>query len=171
MNQREEEVLERYNEIVDDAIDKAGELLNNKPRIAELILKQLLRVDSENLSGLQLLGLCKQRLGEYEESIEIIKTVLELDPTNSDNWNNLGLAYGGLNKNDKAIECIQKACSLTSDNWLYKNNLALQYRAKGDYENAVNYLKEAIESDETSPLWTNLAGVYGEQNMMDEAEL
>ena len=75
MNQQEEEVLERYNDIVDDAIDKAGELLNNKPRIAEIILKQLLRVDSENLSGLQLLGLCKQRLGEYEESIEIIKTV------------------------------------------------------------------------------------------------
>jgi tetratricopeptide (TPR) repeat protein len=170
MNQQEEEVLERYNDIVDDAIDKAGELLNNKPRIAELILKQLLRVDSENLSGLQLLGLCKQRLGEYEESIEIIKTVLELDPTNSDNWNNLGLAYGGLDKNDKAIECIQKACDLTEKNWLYKNNLALQYRAKGDYENAEKYLKEAIESDETAPLWINLAGVYGEQLMLDEAE-
>jgi tetratricopeptide (TPR) repeat protein len=172
MNQeeKEEDILERYNQIVDDAINMAGECLTKKPLVSELILKQLLKVDSENLEGLKLLGLCKQRLGEFEESIEIIKTVLELDPDNSDNWNNLGLSYGGLDQRDKAIECIKKACELKKDAFLYKNNLALQYRAKGDYEKAVRYLKEAIEGENNSQLWVNLAGVYFEQKMIDEAE-
>ena len=168
MNQ-EEDLLERYNEIIDEALEKSNELIASKPRIAEVLLKQLLKVDSENLFGLQLLGLCKQRLGEYDESVEIIKKSLELDPSNADNWNNLGLSYGGLEKNDKAIECIQKANELKND-YLFKNNLALQYRSKGDYENAVRYLKEAIEEKENSQLWVNLAGVYGEQNMIEESE-
>ena len=55
MNQ-EEDLLERYNEIIDEALEKSNELIASKPRIAEVLLKQLLKVDSENLFGLQLLS-------------------------------------------------------------------------------------------------------------------
>ena len=79
----EEMTIEMSKKIMDDATDKAAELLETKPAIAELILKQLLRVDPEHSTGMQLLGLAKHRLGKNAEAIEIFQVALELDPGNA----------------------------------------------------------------------------------------
>jgi tetratricopeptide (TPR) repeat protein len=100
-------ILDKADEIMDEAVEKAGELLCTKPRIAEIILKQLLKCDPEHLAGLQLMGLCKHRMGENAEAVEIISTALELDPTNADNYNNLGLAYAGLSQYERSITAIE----------------------------------------------------------------
>jgi tetratricopeptide (TPR) repeat protein len=163
-------ILEKANEIMDEAVEKAGELLMNKPHIAEIILKQLLRCDPEHLAGLQLLGLCKHRIGENAEAVEIIKTALELDPTNADNWNNLGLAYGGMGNYEKSIEAIEKAVELKPEQFLFKNNLSLQYRAIGQYDKSIQIMKEAIEGCARSQLYLNLGGIYGEMKDLDKAE-
>lgn len=160
--EQDEDFLERANEIMDGAVEKAGELLMTKPQISEIILKQILRCDPEHNTALQLLGLCKHRLGENAEAIEIIQTVLDLDPDNPDNWNNLGLAYGGLDNHTKSIECIQRAIDLNPDQFLFKNNLALQYRCLGDYENAILCLKDALKTSPQPQIWLNLGGIYGE---------
>lgn len=164
------EIMNKANDIMDDAIDKAGQLLSTKPHIAEIILKQLLRCDPEHLSGLQLMGLCKHRMGENAEAVEIIQTVIELDPSNSDNYNNLGLAYGGLGEYDRAIEVMKKAIELNPDQFLFKNNLALQYRSVGNYEMAVRTLKEGLVQKEQQQLWLNLGGIYGEMRDIEEAK-
>lgn len=164
-------VLERANDIMEEAVEKAGELLTMKPRVAEVILKQLLKCDPEHLSGLQLLGLCKHRLGEHAEAIEIISTALELDPDNADNYNNLGLAYAGLGNHERSIAAIEKAIEHKPDQFLFKNNLALQYRAIGNYEKAVQTLQEAIESEPRPQLYLNLGGIYGEMKDVKNAEL
>lgn len=168
--EQEENLLERATEIMDGAVEKAGELIMTKPIIAEIILKQALKCDPEHSTALQLLGLCKHRMGDNAEAVEIIQTALDLDDTSSDNWNNLGLAYGGLGNTKKAIESIKKAIELNPDQFLFKNNLALQYRSLGDYENAVRYLKEAIASCEKPQLWLNLGGLYGEMRQIEESE-
>ena len=74
-------ILDKADQIMNEAVEKAGELLCEKPRVAELILRQLLRCDPEHLAGLQLMGLCKHRLGENAEAVEIISTAIELDPS------------------------------------------------------------------------------------------
>jgi hypothetical protein len=51
-----QEVLDNANEIMNEAVDKAGELLCTKPHIAEIVLKQLLRCDPEHLSGFATVG-------------------------------------------------------------------------------------------------------------------
>ena len=163
-------VLDKANDIMEDAVAKAGELLHNKPLIAEIILKQLLKCDPEHLAGLQLMGLCKHRLGENAEAVEIIQTALELDPDNGDNWNNLGLAYAGLGEHKRAIDSIQKAIDIKPEQFLFKNNLALQYRLTGDYENAVRLLQEAVATEERPQLWLNLGGIYGEMKDVDSAK-
>lgn len=162
--------IEQANKIMDEAVEKAGELLCTKPHIAEIILKQLLKCDPEHLSGLQLLGLCKHRMGEHAEAVEIIQTAIELDSANADNYNNLGLAYAGLGEHQRAIESIQKAIKYKPQQFLFKNNLALQYHAVEDYENAVKYLHEAITIEEKPQLWLNLGSIYGEMRDIAEAE-
>lgn len=168
-----EQVLNQINkttQIMDQAIEKAGEILMTKPNVAEIILKQLLKCDPEHASGLQLLGLCKHRMGENAEAIEIIQTAIELDPTSADNYNNLGLAFSGLQQYDRAIAAIQKATELKPTQFLFKNNLALQYRAIGDYDSAVKYLSEAIEVEEKPQLWLNLGSIYGEMRDIKQCE-
>ena len=170
MSETDECLLEKANQIMEGAIDKAGELLMTKPNIAEVILKQALKCDPENNSALQLLGLCKHRMGQNAEAVEIIQTVLDLDPDNADNWNNLGLSYGGLGNSKKAIESINKAIELNPEQFLFKNNLALQYRGLGDYDKAIYYMREAIATKEQAQLWLNLGGIYGELKNIDEAK-
>lgn len=163
-------VLEKANQIMNEAVEKAGELICTKPQIAEIILKQLLKCDPEHLSGLQLLGLCKHRMGDNAEAIEIIQTALEIDPDNADNWNNLGLAYAGLGQHERAIESIEKALTINPNQFLFKNNLSLQYRAVGDYEKSVSMMKESIAINEKPQLWLNLGGIYGELRDIDNSQ-
>lgn len=162
-------LAEKANDIMKEAIKIAGELLHEKPLVAQIVLKQLLKCDPEHLEGLQLLGLCKHRLGENAEAVEVIQTALELNPESADNWNNLGLAYAGLGEHKRAIDSIVKAIELNPEQYLFKNNLALQYRIIGDHQKAIELLKEAIGYQEQPQLWLNLGGIYGEMKMIDEA--
>lgn len=166
----EEMTVERAKKIMDEAADRAAELLETKPAVAEIILKQLLRVDPEHSAGLQLLGLAKHRLGRNTEAVEIFQTALELDPYNADNYNNIGLAYAGLQNNQRAIENIKKAIELDPAKYLFLNNLALQYRLIGDHKAAVATLEHALSLQPDSPqMWTNLGGLYGELKQIDRS--
>lgn len=163
----EEMTVETAKKIMDDATDRAAELLDQKPAIAEVILKQLLRIDPEHSSGLQLFGLAKHRLGKNAEAVEIFQTALELDPTNADNYNNIGLAYGGMGNTERAIENIKKAISISPEKYLFLNNLALQYRLAGDHKSAVSALERACEiCPNNANMLTNLGGIYGEMKQV-----
>lgn len=157
----DEKFLERANDIMENAMKTANELLHEKPRVAELILRQLLKCDPEHLGALELLGICKQHLGCYEESIEILQTVLELDPKSTDAWNNLGLAYNAVGKYDKAIECAQKAIEISPRHYFY-GNLGLHYISKGDYARAEKAVLDGIAIQATPQLLGNLGCFYGE---------
>ena len=161
-SEEKDKLLTNANQIMENSIDLAGQLITNKPHIAEIILRQLLRCDPEHLGGLQLLGLCKHRMGQSAEAVEIFQTALELDPNCADNWNNMGIAYGGLENPERAAECIKKAIELNPNQYLFLNNLALQYRAMQDYPNAVATLEKAIQVKEMPQLMVNMGGVYGE---------
>lgn len=163
------DVLDRANSIMNNAIDTAGDLIVTKPLVAEVVLKQLLKIDPEHLSGLQLLGLCKHRMGDNVEAIEIIQTALDIDPTCSDNWNNMGLAYGALENHEKAIECLEKAIEFNPDHCLYMNNLALQYRSVSRRTEAMDLLIKAVRLDTTPQMLVNLGAIYGELKRHDKA--
>lgn len=170
MVEQQDEMLLDVNEIMEKSVCTASSLMANKPDIAEVILKQVLKCDPEHHSALQLLGLCKHRLGENAEAIEILQSVIENDPTNADNWNNLGLAYSGIENYKKSVECIEKAVELNPNQPLYKNNLSLQYRGLGDHEKSIACMIEALESHESPQMWLNLGGIYGEVKDIESAE-
>ena len=173
MTERTEEETQKYlelaNNVMNDAVEKAAELLATKPKISELILRQVLKCDPEHIESLQLLGLCKHRMGENAEAIEILQAALEISPNDADNLNVIGLAYGSLGQTKKAIEYIEKAVQFNPSQFLYKNNLALQYKNIGDYESCIKCLKDALANKETPQMWLNLGSVYAELKDVDQS--
>lgn len=166
-----EENQEKARMIVDNAIRVIKEKLMNMPLYAEVICQQLVKACPEEAEGFHLLGLIKQRLQEYDESVIIINRAIELDPSNADNYNNLALSYANLGDYQKAISYLDKAISI-KNNYLYYNNLALQYRQIRDYKTAIDLFDKAIElnQDKDPQLWNNLGGVYGELKDLENAE-
>lgn len=159
----QEMTVEMAKKIIDESTDVAAKFIETNPAISEMILKQLLKVDPEHFSGLQLLGLAKHRLGKNSEAVEIFQTSLELDPYNSDNFNNIGLAYGALGNHQRAIDNIKKAIELDPEKHVFLNNLALQYRSSGDHKSAISTLENALKFfPNSAQMWTNLGGLYGE---------
>ena len=165
---------EQFASIKDEAIDKSIFFLDKNPAVSEVILKQLLKCDPENLSGLQLLGLAKHRMGKNIEAIEIFQTALDIDPHNSDNMNNIALAYGDLEKYERAIEYAEKAVNLSPEKFLFRNNLALHYRCVKRHEDAIRTLETSIKkagknSPEAAQIWNNLGGVYSELGQIEKS--
>lgn len=154
-----------------DAIEKCEDLFNHgRFKECELILDQLIKVDPENVKGLQLLGLCHYRKNENEEAIEKFFKSLEIDPSNSENHNNLSLCYSRIGKIEKAIEHMQKAIELNPNKANYYSNLGMLCRQAGDTNKAIDLYKKAIETDPDSHhSWMNLGSAYGMLKELDKA--
>lgn len=157
--------------IINDALDKAQELMHEKPIFAEVILKQLLRCQPEHPLGLQLLGLVEHHLEKNAEAIEIIQLAIEVDPECAENHNNIALAYACLDQHHKAIEHLEKAVEMKPEQYLFRNNLALQYRQVGEYDRSIEMFRSALAIQNLPQIWNNLGGVYGEMHDLDNSEL
>ena len=136
---------------------------------AEIVVKQVLKVDQENKMGLQILGLIKHSKQEYEKSIDIFQSLLESDPENIENHNNLALSYAGIGKYEKSIELLEQATEKSSKGFLY-SNLGLQYRNNKQQNEAIKSFKKSLDIEETAHTWGMLGGCYGEKQNLDEAE-
>jgi len=158
--------------LIEEALDKSLQFFeNNQFREAEVILKQLLRVDPQNVLGLQLLGLLNHKTKEYSEAIKLFLTALKIDPDNSENCNNIALSYACMGFVDKAIEYSEKSISLNPKNNHYYSNLGLHYRQKGNIDKAIECFKKSIEIDPNYfYAWSNLGAINGVLKNMDEAE-
>lgn len=160
---------EEADQIVDRALEKAKELLQRDPMIAQIVLKQLLKAVPNHPEGLQLLGLCAHQMGAHAEAIELMQMAIEVAPESSDNYNNIALAYACVGNFHKAIECLEKALELKPDQYLYMNNLALQLRQVGRHFDAIDMFHKALSIKRTPQMLTNLGGIYGELKQLDKA--
>lgn len=149
-------------EIVENALQKASELILEKPLYAEVILQQVLKCVPDHPPALHFLGIVKQRTGEYAEGVKILTKAIELDPLNPDNYNNISLCYANLEEFDKSIEFLEKGLVLKPDHYLYINNLAMQYRQIRRHDLAIELLNKALALNNKPEIWINLGGIYGE---------
>lgn len=155
--------------IVKEALDKAVEVIAEKPLYAEMILSQLLRAIPDHSKATHLLGLAKQRVGKHEEAVVLISRAMEMEPDNLDNYNNLALSYAHLDDYDKAIEYLEEAVARNPQHHIYLNNLALQYRQKKDFMRAKDIFIRALAVKSTPEIWCNLGGLYHEMKDIDQA--
>ncbi len=71
---------------------------------------------SQNPQELILSATEKQRIGAYDEAIEILRQVLELDPESVATYYRMGLVYSEADQRDAAIESFKKALEMEPEN-------------------------------------------------------
>ena len=156
------------NKIKEESIERAKELIHPSPKVAEVILLQLLKCFPDDPMGLQLLGLAKHKMQQHHEAIEIFKKAIEVDPNCPENYNNISLTYSCIKDFNNSIKNLEKAISINPDNYVFYSNLGLQYtwacRGKTldpvEYVKAVNLFRKSLEIKQTAETWNNLGGVY-----------
>lgn len=155
-------------EVVKEAISKAIDAYKNGDlEYAEIIAKQLGKVDTENPDSFSILGLILHKKQQYTEAIEVIKKSLEIKPT-ADAHNNISLCYGKLGMFPEAIDHLNQAIEIDS-NPAYYSNLGLQYRQAKNFDKAIQVLETSIALESTPTAWFNLGGVYGEMRDINKA--
>lgn len=161
---------ENIKELVSSGLDIANKKFSEgKTEDAEIVVKQVLKVDPTNQQGLQLLGLIKHKRNEHEKAIEIFEKALTYAPENIENHNNLALCYAGIGNYSKAIELLEKAVAKNPKGFMY-SNLGLQYRNNKDIEKAIDSFEKSLAIEPTAHTWGMLGGCYGEKQNLDKAE-
>jgi Flp pilus assembly protein TadD len=141
---------------------------------AKRCLDEALRIDPENIEGLNLRGLVCYSTGRigYQSAEKDFQRIIEIDPHNDSAYSNLGMIALDAQKDyKKAVEYYDKAISLNDRS---KGNFFGRGRAKyflGDYEEAMNDLDKAIaiDSDYGEAYWGR-SECLRKLNRVEEAE-
>lgn len=164
--------MNEVKELVNGGLKRCVELLDErKYDDAEVILKQVLRVDTDNTNALKMLGLIKQQKGEFKKGEEYLEKAYEADTLDTQTLNNLALCYSNQGKIMLARETLERAIEINPNVSHYHNNLAIQLRHQGKIASARNRLQWSIDRvDDANPLtWALLGGVCGQMKRLDEA--
>ena len=127
--------------IFDQAVD-----LHAKKQLDSAIAKltAVVGMQPNNSEAYNLLGVCYDEKGQFQEAQNEYKKAAKLEPINARFLNNLGYSYY-LSGNDKqAIKWYQKAVKFTPDDKRVQNNLGLAYGRKGDFAKAKAEFVKAV---------------------------
>ncbi len=127
--------------IFDQAVD-----LHEKKQLDAAIAKltAVVGMQPNNSEAYNLLGVCYDEKGQFQEAQNEYKKAAKLEPINARFLNNLGYSYY-LSGNDKqAIKWYQKAGKFTPDDKRIQNNLGLAYGRKGDFTKAKAEFVKAV---------------------------
>jgi len=119
---------------------KAGNL-----RQAELMYRNILKKQPNNVDALHLLGVLLHQLGDYASAIKYIRKALKLDAGFAEAYNNLGNVMRDKGLNDEAETCYQKAIQLNPIFAEAYTNLGVARREKGQIDKAVICYQKAIQ--------------------------
>ena len=136
---------------------------------ADLVL-QALEIDERCAVAWHILGVCREKAGDFTTSLKCYESALELNPDEPEVANDLGrLAY--------VMGMKEIAEQLFARYLLYKpgsingtNNLACAQRDQLRFEDAIETLRPVIYANaETALLWNTLGTIVSEQGEMAQA--
>ena len=148
--------------LVDKAVDIGFRLFTEKKyEEAEIVLTQAVKVNPDNLKGLQILGLMRYDSGRFVEAMETFRTAIEYAPENAENHNNISLCYYNLGKYKESVPHIEKAVRLAPGCAYMQSNLGLQYKQTGRWEEAAEHFKAALSIDaHNANVWCMLGRIH-----------
>ena len=111
---------------------------------AEVIYRQVLKLEPRNADALHLLGVIFKQRGDYQNSINIIGQAIEVNPRVASYYSNLGLALQGLKQVGAAIESYDKAINLSLDYAEAYSNRGNALQELQKYDEAINSYDKAI---------------------------
>lgn len=139
-------------------------------REAEILIKQLLRVDPENISGLQLHALILHKDRNYNEAISLLKKAIKIAPDNAQNYNNIALCYLHNNETELSEANIIKAIELEPENCNFLCNYGLIQKASGNNTKALETFYKALELNQLdSKIWESIGSSYGQEKEYEKA--
>lgn len=166
---------EFIDKIITEAIDKGFEAYKSgNLSYAELLYRQIINVEENNIVALQMLGLIESRKPEMnKEALEHLHKALKLDPKNADIYNNLGLVYSwsDAKDNEKAEFHFRKAIELSPNSLHFYSNLGIHCKSLGRVVEAEEVLLKALSFDDKNVAVNfNYATLLGELHRWEEAK-
>ena len=142
----------------------------NKLDEAELLLKEIIRSDSNNPDALHLMGIVCGMQGRPEDALLLLNQCLEITPDNPLLHFNIAKAFSSLQKDQEAIKHHLKAVELDPSNqdaWLNYgrslDNLRQREEALACYERALELKPDLMEA------WFNKGKICGELKRYEDA--
>jgi predicted TPR repeat methyltransferase len=127
------------------AIQAAAQLhQSGRLRKAEVIYKQVLQAEPDNVDALHLLGLVARQFGNHEIAVGLIDRAVKLNPKVAMFHNNLGETYRTIGKLDEAVTHCKTALVLQPVFPEASYNLAMALRSMGKLDEAIANFEQAI---------------------------
>ena len=121
---------------------RAGEL-----GAAEQKFRQVLKLQSNHILALNILGIICLGSDRFDESITLIQTALEIKPKDHQALANLALAKQRVGDPKAAIQALEKSLSLVPNNVNALNSLGSLYRDTGNIARAEQCYQGALDID------------------------
>ncbi len=127
---------------------------------------------SQNSQELILSATEKQRIGAYDEAIEILRRALELDPESVATYYRMGLVYSEADQRNEAIESFKKALKMEPENVSARLGLGEVYSRMTRNDLAVaEFLKaESLKPDDTELLFKIALEYWYDQKIKEAAD-
>ncbi len=127
---------------------------------------------SQNPQELVLSATEKQRIGAYDEAIEILRRVLELGPESVATYYRMGLVYSEADQRDEAIKSFKKALEMEPENIPARLGLGEVYSKMTRNDLAVaEFLKaESLKQGDTEILFKIALEYWYDQKLAESAE-
>lgn len=125
---------------------------------------QALEKDERNGFGWYLLGIARERVGDFATSVQAYESALALIPDHAEIANDLGRLAYRMGMREQAEKLFRHFLARHPNHYEGANNLACAIRDQGRAEESIEILRPAIlEAPEQPMLWNTLGTVVGEQ--------
>lgn len=137
-------------ELIDRSLVRASELLSEGViNEAELICRQVLKVDGENRDAMCLLSCCLIRSGKRDDSESLIGKIKE-SFEGAGLHNSLGISYMHAKDMEAAITHFSKAAELNPNDEDSRFNAASCFMMLGNFKRSIAYFREAYAVSKSS---------------------
>jgi tetratricopeptide (TPR) repeat protein len=145
-------------------------LQREQPQEAAPLLQRALEVDEDNGLAWHLLGICREKAGDFGGAMKCFEAALKTDPENPDVANDIGRLAFLMGKPDLAEQLFRIVVAGRPDMADGYNNLACALRDQMRYDEALQVLKPAIAAQpEHAILWNTLGTVVNELGEVEQA--
>jgi adenylate cyclase len=141
-----------------------------KPNAAEEALHRALKLEPENLSGLNYMSWLLAETGRFDEAMAPVQLAIQIDPLSKASHHALGELYYLQRDYEQAINAFEMARELDPDDPSQLQFIGWAYQQMGQYEPAIALHREAVELSQRHPLYlSDLGYVLGMTGQREEA--
>ncbi len=120
----------------------------NNPDTANVLIEEVLAIDSTNAFAFFVQGRVQQCLQEDESAIAAYEKSIDLRDENPYAYNNLGLIYLLEGKYNEAVSSLEMAVEQNGNIVYFHNNLGMAYEGIGELARARESFQAALEIDQ-----------------------